>query len=72
LHQSQKLERATGALHRLERMAKAVRRDIHKLHAFLRFREVESRSARISSPGSSPIIMSCAPPRPFSCADSPT
>lgn len=29
---------------RLHRMAKAVRRDLHKMHAFLRFRRVEDRS----------------------------
>ena len=29
-------------VHRLSRMAKAVRRDIHKMHAFVRFRRVES------------------------------
>jgi DNA polymerase len=29
-------------LHRLEGMAKAVRRDIHKMHAFLRFREIKT------------------------------
>lgn len=28
-------------VHRLERMAKAVRRDIHKMHAFVRFRRVD-------------------------------
>jgi probable DNA metabolism protein len=28
-------------VHRLERMAKAIRRDLHKMHAFLRFRRVE-------------------------------
>jgi DNA polymerase len=28
-------------VHRLNRMAKTVRRDIHKMHAFLRFREVQ-------------------------------
>ena len=33
---------AAPLLHRLEAMAKAVRRDIHKMHAFLRFREVEA------------------------------
>jgi len=32
---------ANPLLHRLEAMAKAVRRDIHKMHAFVRFREVE-------------------------------
>ena len=36
------LEVATDPLvHRLERMAKAVRRDLHKMHAFVRFRRVE-------------------------------
>jgi DNA polymerase len=33
---------ADPLVQRLERMAKAVRRDIHKMRAFLRFREVES------------------------------
>ena len=33
---------ADPLLLRLEAMAKAVRRDIHKMHAFLRFREVET------------------------------
>jgi probable DNA metabolism protein len=28
-------------VHRLERMAKAIRRDLHKMHAFLRFRRIE-------------------------------
>jgi DNA polymerase len=32
---------ADPLVQRLERMAKAVRRDIHKMHAFVRFREVE-------------------------------
>ncbi|MFN3388574.1 MAG: UdgX family uracil-DNA binding protein [Allosphingosinicella sp.] len=32
---------ADPLVRRLERMAKAVRRDIHKMHAFVRFREVE-------------------------------
>ena len=32
---------AAPLLRRLERMAKEVRRDIHKMHAFVRFREVE-------------------------------
>jgi DNA polymerase len=37
------LEIASDPLvHRLERMAKAVRRDLHKMHAFLRFRRVRS------------------------------
>jgi DNA polymerase len=33
-------DRADPTLHRLERMAKEVRRDAHKMHAFVRFREV--------------------------------
>ena len=33
-------DRADPLLHRIERMAKEVRRDAHKLHAFVRFREV--------------------------------
>ena len=37
------LEVQTDALvHRLERMRKSVRRDIHKMHAFLRFRRITS------------------------------
>ncbi|HEY8564404.1 MAG TPA: UdgX family uracil-DNA binding protein [Beijerinckiaceae bacterium] len=36
------LEVASDPLvHRLEMMAKAIRRDLHKMHAFLRFRQVE-------------------------------
>jgi DNA polymerase len=33
-------DRADPLLHRLERLAKEVRRDVHKMHAFVRFREV--------------------------------
>jgi probable DNA metabolism protein len=33
---------ADPLVQRLERMAKAVRRDMHKMHAFVRFREVET------------------------------
>src|SRR5687767_6899273 len=33
---------ADPLVQRLERMAKAVRRDVHKMRAFLRFREVDS------------------------------
>ena len=33
-------DRADPLLHRIERMAKEVRRDAHKMHAFVRFREV--------------------------------
>jgi DNA polymerase len=35
---------ADRLVQRLERMAKAVRRDIHKMHAFVRFREVEDEA----------------------------
>lgn len=34
--------RSDPLVHRLERMAKSVRRDLHKMHAFLRFRRVAS------------------------------
>ncbi|MDQ3144073.1 MAG: UdgX family uracil-DNA binding protein [Pseudomonadota bacterium] len=34
-------DRADPLLDRLERMAKEVRRDVHKMHAFVRFREVD-------------------------------
>jgi uracil-DNA glycosylase len=35
-------DKADPLVHRLEAMARAVRRDLHKMHAFLRFREVET------------------------------
>jgi len=38
-------DRADPLLDRLERMAKEVRRDLHKMHAFVRFREVEEPGA---------------------------
>ncbi len=38
---------------------KAVRRDIHKMHAFVRFRRVEATMASVSWPGSSPSTTSC-------------
>ena len=34
-------DRADPLVDRLERLAKEVRRDVHKMHAFVRFREVE-------------------------------
>jgi probable DNA metabolism protein len=37
-------DKADPLVHRLEAMARAVRRDLHKMHAFLRFREVESEA----------------------------
>ncbi len=36
---------ADPLLRRIEAMAKAVRRDVHKMHAFVRFREVEAAGA---------------------------
>ena len=38
-------DRADPLLDRLERMAKEVRRDLHKMHAFVRFREVDDTGA---------------------------
>ena len=54
-------------------MAKAVRRDEHKMHAFVRFREVGREPAvALTSPGSSRSITSSKPPRRSSRAASPT
>jgi DNA polymerase len=39
-------DRADPLLGRVERLAKEVRRDIHKMHAFVRFREVDEGDAR--------------------------
>jgi probable DNA metabolism protein len=38
-------DEADPLVRRIEAMAKAVRRDIHKMHAFVRFREVEEQGA---------------------------
>ena len=35
-------DQAEPLVHRLQAMAKTVRRDLHKMHAFLRFREIET------------------------------
>ena len=65
-------DRADPLLDRLERMAKEVRRDLHKMHAFVRFREVDDGAGRrASSPSSSPTITSSAPRRASSSAASP-
>jgi DNA polymerase len=37
-------DKADPLVHRLEAMARAVRRDLHKMHAFLRFREIETEA----------------------------
>jgi probable DNA metabolism protein len=37
-------DKADPLVHRLETMARAVRRDLHKMHAFLRFREIETEA----------------------------
>ena len=39
-------DRADPLLDRLQRLAKEVRRDVHKMHAFVRFREVEEADGR--------------------------
>jgi probable DNA metabolism protein len=39
-------DRADPLVDRLERLAKEVRRDMHKMHAFVRFREVEAEGTR--------------------------
>lgn len=36
-------------VHRLERMAKSIRRDLHKMHAFLRFRRIDDKSGECFS-----------------------
>jgi DNA polymerase len=56
---------------KVQALAKEVRRDMHKMHAFVRFREVEDGEARATSPGSSPIIISSAPTPASSSAASP-
>ena len=38
-------DRADPLLDRIERMAKEVRRDVHKMHAFVRFREVDEEGS---------------------------
>ena len=38
-------DRADPLIHRLERLAKEVRRDEHKMHAFVRFREIDDGDA---------------------------
>ena len=50
------------AARRLERLAKAVRRDIHKMRAFVRFREVEEGGTRFVA-WFEPDITSSAPTR---------
>ena len=39
-------DRADPLLHRIERMAKEVRRDAHKMHAFVRFRELADEQGK--------------------------
>ena len=53
-------------------MAKAVHRDEHKMHAFVRFRESAANTNRISSPGSSRSTTSSNWPRRSSRAALPT
>ena len=59
----------------LHAMEKSVRRDCHKMTAFVRFKEIgpnEGRCAGALWPGSSPIIILLRVPRRFSSAGSPT
>ena len=43
-------DRADPLLDRLQRLAKEVRRDVHKMHAFVRFREVDGRFVAFFEP----------------------
>ena len=58
---------------RADEMAQAVRRDMHKMNAFVRFRTIadDGDGAPLTSPGSSPSITSSRPPRRSSRAASP-
>lgn len=69
-------DEADPLLRKLEMMAKNVRRDIHKMRAFLRFRRVEEEGGEtgersISWLGSNPNTTSSAPTPPSSSAVSP-
>jgi DNA polymerase len=43
-------DRADPLVDRLERLAKEVRRDVHKMHAFVRFREIDDRFVAFFEP----------------------
>jgi uracil-DNA glycosylase len=43
-------DRANPLVDRLERLAKEVRRDVHKMHAFVRFREIDDRFVAFFEP----------------------
>lgn len=43
-------DRADALVDRLERLAKEVRRDVHKMHAFVRFREIDGRFVAFFEP----------------------
>ena len=43
-------DRADPLVDRLENLAKAVRRDVHKMHAFVRFREIDDRFVAFFEP----------------------
>ncbi len=53
-------------------MAKAVHRDEHKMHAFVRFREIGREPAHVMSPGLSRSIILSNSPRPSSPNALPT
>jgi len=58
-------------VHRLLRMERAVRREVHKMHAFVRFRAVAGDGGEATSPGSSPRTRSWSARRPSSRSASP-
>src|SRR5678815_582853 len=43
-------DRTDPLVDRLERLAKEVRRDVHKMHAFVRFREIDGRFVAFFEP----------------------
>jgi DNA polymerase len=65
-------DRADPLVQRLDRMAKEVRRDAHKMHAFVRFREVAEPDASVRMVAwFEPSITSSGGKRASSCAASP-
>ena len=57
---------------RFEAMEKSVRRDIHKMRAFVRFRRIHDEGdASSTPPGSSPTTTSSSATRPSSSGASP-
>ena len=71
--EKQLLEMTTDPdVQRVQRLAQAVRRDTHKMRAFVRFREVaEPDATALRAAGSSPTTTSSKPTPPSSSAASP-